>query len=72
MKNLKTIWNDPSLRLILIILLAYIIVFSVAVGNFGTSIRHRSKFTSVFLLLAAPFVKSLILSKNKKFKNHKI
>lgn len=67
-KNRKTIWSDPSLRFILIILLAYIIVFSVAVGNFGTTIRHRSKFITIFLLLVAPMIKSFVFSKSNKLK----
>jgi hypothetical protein len=51
--NFKFIWKDPVLRIILLILLSYILVFAVGVGNFGTSIRHRSKFVVIFILLAA-------------------
>ena len=51
--NFKFIWKDPALRIILLILLSYILVFAVGVGNFGTSIRHRSKFVVMFILLAA-------------------
>ncbi|MDB2618024.1 hypothetical protein N9Y88_05865, partial [Candidatus Pelagibacter bacterium] len=32
--NIKNIWKDPALRIILIILLAYIFVFGMGVGNF--------------------------------------
>lgn len=60
LKNIKTIWRDPSLRVILILLLCYIFVFGVGVGNFGTGIRHRSKFVIMFLLLAAPLIKKLV------------
>ncbi len=66
--NIKTIWNDRCLRIILIILLAYIFVFGIGVGNFGTGIRHRSKFVVMFILLAAPMLKRVILQK----KNDKI
>lgn len=65
LKNIKVIWKDPGLRLILIILLSYIIVFAIGVGNFGTSIRHRSKFTIILILLAAPLLKSFSLLKKK-------
>ena len=68
-KNRKTIWKDPSLRFISIILLFYILVFAVAVGNFGTAIRHRTKFVTIFLLLAAPLVKKFTLLKKNKQKN---
>jgi len=65
-QNRKIIWKDPALRVLLIILLSYLIVFGVGVGNFGTGIRHRTKFTIIFILLAAPLIKRLIFKKNKK------
>ena len=63
LKNIKVIWNDPSLRIILILLLCYIFVFGVGVGNFGTGIRHRSKFAIMFILLAVPLIKKLVFFK---------
>ena len=54
--NRKAIWADPALRIILLILLTYLLVYGVAVGNFGTGIRHRAKFVFIFVLLAAPFL----------------
>ncbi len=70
MSNIKNIWKDHSLRIILVILLAYIFVFGFGVGNFGTSIRHRSKFVIIFILLAAPLIKKVIFYK-KQIKNKK-
>jgi hypothetical protein len=61
--NIKVIWKDPCLRIILILLLSYIFVFGIGVGNFGTGIRHRSKFVVMFILLAAPFLKKIIFKK---------
>lgn len=61
--NIKVIWRDPALRYILIILISYIFVFGIGVGNFGTGIRHRSKFVIMFILLAAPMLKRLIFFK---------
>ena len=61
--NRKVSWKDPTLRVILIILIFYILVFGLGVGNFGTGIRHRSKITVLFILLAAPLLKKLILIK---------
>ena len=63
--NRKVIWRDPSLRFILILLVSYVFVFGFGVGNFGTGIRHRSKFIIMFILLAAPLIKSFILSKKR-------
>ena len=63
-KNRKLIWRDKTLGIILIILLSYIFVFGIGVGNFGTGIRHRSKFAIMFIILAAPFLKKFIFFKN--------
>ena len=65
-QNRKIIWKDPALRVLLIILLSYLIVFGVGVGNFGTGIRHRSKFVIMFILLAAPLINRLIFIKKTK------
>ena len=65
--NIKFILKDPALRIILIILLSYILVFAVGVGNFGTSIRHRSKFVVFFILLAAQGLNKFVITKKKKF-----
>ena len=66
--NFKVIWRDPALKNILIILLFYFVVFGVGVGNFGTGIRHRSKFVIELILLAAPLIPKLILFKKKIIK----
>ena len=65
LKNIKIIWNNPVTRIILIILLSYILTYSFGVGNFGTGIRHRSKFVIILILLAAPSIKRYIFSKNQ-------
>jgi len=64
-KNRKAIWSDPVLRIIFIMLISYIFVFGIGVGNFGTGIRHRSKFVVIFILLAAPLIKRYTFSKKK-------
>lgn len=61
--NIKLIWKDPCLRIILILLLVYIFVFGIGVGNFGTGIRHRSKFALIFILLAGPLLKKIVFKK---------
>ena len=66
LSNIKVILHDPMLRVFLLLFLAYIFVFGIGVGNFGTGIRHRSKFVVILILLAAPFLKQFILFKKVK------
>ena len=70
--NRKAIWKDPALRIILIILTCYIIMFSIGVSNFGSAVRHRTKFVVELILLTAPLIPKLkfSLSKMKKFKKN--
>ena len=66
--NRKIIWANPALRIILLILLAYIFVYGISIGNFGTGIRHRSKIVIMFILLAAPLLPKFIFYSKKKDK----
>tara|TARA_B100000787_G_scaffold67847_1_gene49807 strand:+ start:5336 stop:6559 length:1224 start_codon:yes stop_codon:yes gene_type:complete len=66
--NRKAIWKDPALRIILIILVCYFIVFGIGVSNFGTGIRHRTKFVIGLILLAGPLIPKLVFSKKLKKK----
>jgi hypothetical protein len=55
-RNRKAIWADPAARTVLFILLGYLVVFGIAIGNFGTGIRHRAKFVVMLIALAAPYL----------------
>ena len=68
-KNWHAIWTNPITRIIVLLLIAYIIVYGLGVGNFGTGIRHRSKFTVLFIVLAAPKIHKFIFSTKKKLYN---
>ena len=62
-QNRNVILQDRALLIILLILMSYIIVFSVGVGNFGTGIRHRSKLVIMLILLAGPLLKTFVIKK---------
>ena len=55
-KNFKLIWRDQTLRFILIILTFYLIFYGLATGNFGTGLRHRTKFIIILILMVAPWI----------------
>ena len=69
-QNRKVIWKDPALRTMLIILFSYFIIYGVGVGNFGSGIRHRTKFTIELILLAAPLLPRFIFSKKRESRKH--
>ena len=65
-KNFKSIWSDQTLRIILIILASYLIFYGLATGNFGTGIRHRTKFIIVSILMVAPWIPQLVFFDKKQ------
>ena len=70
-KNIKYIWSDPILRTIFIILTSYFVIFGLSTGNFGTGIRHRTKFLIVSILLVAPWIPEITFYKRQKTINNK-
>ena len=69
-KNWNAIWSNSVTRTFLLILAAYLIVYGIGVGNFGTGIRHRSKIIVIFVILAAPKIQKFIFSFKKKLYKH--
>ena len=69
-RNLKIIWKDSFLRITLMILIMYLILFGLGVGNFGSGLRHRSKFVIEMILLIGPLIPTLVFK--KKMKNQKL
>lgn len=68
-KNWHSIWQNPITRIFLLIFISYIVIYGLGVGNFGTAIRHRSKFVVMLIILAAPKIKRFIFSTHKKLYN---
>ena len=68
-KNRHSIWQNPVTRLFLLIFITYVIIYGLGVGNFGTGIRHRSKFVVILIILAAPKIHRFIFSTHKKLYN---
>ncbi|OUU28717.1 MAG: hypothetical protein CBB97_04015 [Candidatus Endolissoclinum sp. TMED37] len=52
--NRIQIWQNPETRVLLLILLTFIFIYGVGSSNFGTSIRHKSKFIFIAICLIAP------------------
>ena len=64
-RNRKVIWEDTALKIILLILISYFLIFGIGVSNFGTGLRHRSKFVIELIILAAPLIPRFIFLKKK-------
>ena len=67
-RNRKNIWKNPALRIILLIFAAYLFAYGIGVSNFGSGIRHRSKFVIEIILLAGPFLPKFNFSNKNKIK----
>jgi hypothetical protein len=67
--NWHAIWRNPILQIFILMFVFYMIVHAIGVGNFGTGIRHRSKFVVLLIILAAPKINTFILSRKKIYKN---
>lgn len=65
-KNIKLIWTDEILKTILMILISYFILYGLSTGNFGTGLRHRTKFLIVSIILVAPWIPKIIFNTKKK------
>ena len=63
-KNINSIWYIKILKIILIILFAYLIFFGISSGNFGTGLRHRTKFFIILILIVAPWLPKFSFKKN--------
>jgi hypothetical protein len=64
----KYIKSNPQAFILLVFIIFLSLVFSIAVGNFGTGLRHRSKILPIIIIIAAPFIYRLLFFKKKKLK----
>ncbi len=64
-KNFILIWDNKALRFIFLILLSYLLIYGISTGNFGTGLRHRSKFIPILILLVLPWIPKFTMKKNK-------
>ena len=59
LRNHKNLQKKPEIKFLITIFLMYTLVYSFGVGNFGTAIRHRLKFLSLLIVIAAPKIAKL-------------
>ena len=62
----KYIKSNPQALILLIFIIFLSILFSIAVGNFGTGLRHRSKLLPIIITLASPIIYQLFFFMKKK------
>jgi hypothetical protein len=64
----KYIKSNPRALILLLFLIFLSLIFTVAVGNFGTGLRHRSKLVPIIIILASPMIYQLFFFMKKKLK----
>ena len=62
----KYITSNPQAFTLLVFVIFLSLVFTIAVGNFGTGLRHRSKILPIVIIIAAPFIYRVLFFKKKK------
>jgi len=50
----RTVWRNPSARVVLMLLVLLVVAYGVGTGNFGTALRHRAKLVAILIALAGP------------------
>ena len=68
-KNWIVIKKSPLLMAIFLMLISFIVIYALGVGNFGTAFRHRSKFLVILIILAAPKINKFTFIIKKRYKN---
>ena len=58
-QNRRAIWQNRELRFLLFVLIAFIVTYGIGTNNFGTAIRHKSKFIFILVCIAGPKLKKL-------------
>ncbi len=66
-QNRKIIWHNPETRFLLLLLLTYVVIYGLGTSNFGTSIRHKTKFMFIMICLAAPKLLTIYQTTKRKF-----
>jgi len=60
-KGRKILLKRKSTKILLIILIVYLITFSLGTANSGTALRHKTKLFPILIVLAAPFIPTVSL-----------
>lgn len=61
-RNFRNVWSNPGGRIVFLCVLFVLLAFSFGTSNFGTAVRHRTKFILLGLSLVAPFLPSFRFS----------
>ena len=64
-RNFRDIKENKAALALLVSAFVLVVVFSYGTGNFGTAIRHRTKFLVLFLVLVYPFLPSFSIRRSK-------
>jgi hypothetical protein len=70
-KNREFLLKNSKTKLLLFMLVSYIVVFSLGVGNYGTALRHRAKLFPIIIVLSAPFLPSIVINGSSYVRRNK-
>lgn len=63
-RNRKAIWKNNCSRMVFLVSIPVLLIFALAIGNFGTGTRHRSKMVGVAIVLAAPLIPGVVIKRS--------
>ncbi len=64
-RNIRHVSQNKAALALLVSAFVLVVVFSYGTGNFGTAIRHRTKFLVLFLVVVYPFLPNFSIRRSK-------
>ncbi len=65
-KKRKFVLKNASAKILIFMLVVYVLVFSLGIGNSGTAMRHRAKMLPIIVVLVVPFLPAVRVRRRKE------
>jgi 4-amino-4-deoxy-L-arabinose transferase-like glycosyltransferase len=70
MKNINKVFRNSNLIYLIIIFLPIIVIYSWGINNYGTAVRHKTKFLPIIIIISSPYLYILYTKIINKIKKH--